>query len=141
MAAKRKEIPEEQKITADRLYNIRIQLGYTQAQFAKILDVAYSTYKKIEKGESGITVRHLRRLNKYLGISAEYMLLGDRTKMDETWLNIQDLSEKDKMRIFLRLYTYMKENCHTAFREQREWKKQDEQIQDVIEFFMTEAGS
>lgn len=84
MAAKRKKLSKEQKDTVERLYNIRIQMGYTQEQFAKILDVACSTYKKIEKGDSGITVHHLRRLNKYLGISSEYLLFGDRKHMDKT---------------------------------------------------------
>ena len=141
MAAKRKEITKEQKDTAERLYNIRIQLGYTQEQFAKILDVAYSTYKKIEKGESGITVHQLRRLNKYLGISGEYLLFGDRKDIDETWLTMEELNEKDKLRIFLRLHAYLKEACHTVFKEQREWKKQDEQVRDVIEYLTADTES
>lgn len=137
----KKVISKEQKDTADRIYNIRIGLGYSQAQFAKILDVACSTYKKIEKGESGVTVYQLRRLNQYLGISGNYLLFGDRTNMDETWLSVQNLSEKDKLRIFLRLHGYMKETCRTVFKEEKEWKKQDAQAGEVMKLLGVDSES
>ena len=129
------DILKEQKDTADRIHNIRTKLGYTQEQFAEILDVAYSTYKKIERAESGITVNQLRLLNKHMGISVDYLLFGDNKDFDETWISVQNLSENDKLRMFLRLHAYLKETCHIAYQEQEDCKMHDSQIQEILKLF------
>ena len=131
----KKEVPKEQRDTANRIYSIRNKMGYTQEKFAEILDVGYSTYKKIERAESGITVKQLRILKNQLGVSSDHVLFGDNEDFDATWIRVQNLSEKDKLHMFLRLHTYLKEICREAYKEQKDWEKQDGQGQDILELF------
>lgn len=134
----KKEITPEQKALAARLKNVRIQLGYTQEQFAEILDVACSTYKKIEKGESGITVTQLRLLKAKLNISIDYLLFGDNKDFNKTWISVQNLDENDKICLFLRLHTYLKENSRITCKELETSGQQDARIQEILKLFKTD---
>lgn len=132
---KKREIPEQQRDTAERMHKIRSKTGYTQEKFAEVLDVAYSTYKKIERAESGVTVNQLRLLKKQLGVSADYLLFGDNKDFEETWVTVQNLSENDKLCMFLRLQAYLKETCRGAYVEQADLKKQDDRMQEILKLF------
>ncbi len=134
----KKEIPKNQKDTAERIHNIRNKMGYTQEKFAEILDVVCSTYKKIERAESGVTVNQLRLLKDQLGISSDYLLFGENKDFEATWLMIQNLSENDKLCMFLRLQDYLKATCREAYKEQSDWKKQKGQVQEILKLFGTE---
>lgn len=134
----KREVSKEQKETADRIYNIRNKMGYTQERFAEILDVGPSTYKKIERAESGVTVKQLRIMKNQLGVSADHVLFGDNEDFDETWIRVQNLNEKDKLHMFLRLHTYLEEICHEAYKEQKDWKRQEGQKREILEFFKKE---
>lgn len=131
----KKDISEEQKALAGRLRNVRIQLGYTQEKFAEILDVACSTYKKIEKGESGITVTQLRLLKAKLDISIDYLLFGDSKDFDKTWMNVQNLDENDKICLFLRLHAYLKDNSRIALEAPETLTHKNAQIQEILKLF------
>ena len=133
----KKDISEEQKALAGRLKNVRLQLGYTQEKFAEILDVACSTYKKIEKGESGITVNQLRLLKARLDISIDCLLFGDSKDFNKTWINVQNLDENDKICLFLRLHEYLKENSRIAFEKPETPALQNAQIQEILKLFKT----
>lgn len=134
----KKEITAEQKALAERLRSIRIQLDYTQEKFAEILDIACPTYKKIEKGESGITVNQLRLLHHKLDVSIDYLLFGDSKDFDETWMNVQNLEDDDIAGLFLRLHAYLKtNNSHVAFKDPENCEIQDTQMQDILKLFKT----
>lgn len=87
-----------------RLQIIRENMGYSQEKVAEDLKVSYSTYKKIENGESTLMTKHLCRLNEAYGTSSDYILYGEEGSEDETILQfITNCSERDKMRILLYL--------------------------------------
>lgn len=131
----RKVIDEEQKEAGRRLKKIRLGLGYTQEQFAEILEVSVSTYKKMENGESGITVKRLRLLNSRLGVSVDHLLFGDKRDFSGTWMEVQNLGENDKLFMFLRLRDYLKEKCADMSARQEELETADEQIQEIMKLF------
>lgn len=41
-----------------------------------------------------------------LNVPAEYIIFGKKDEFDELWLKSQMLSDKDKLRFFMRLYSY-----------------------------------
>lgn len=103
MADKFKKQMEE---SANRLREIRLNMGISQEKFAEYLDISLSAYKKIESAENGISVKILRRLKEKFNISSDFLLYGDYKNLDDALEIIQNCSEADKMKIFLRLIKY-----------------------------------
>lgn len=66
-----------------RLREIREGLHYTQSQFAEALSIDVSQYKRIEKGESRITVDKLRKLYADFQIRPDFLLLGEESNSNE----------------------------------------------------------
>lgn len=89
-----------------RLKAIRTGNGYTQSQFAEILDMSYDGYKKMERGDVRIPIDKLVLIEERLNVPAEYIIFGKKDEFDELWLKSQMLSDKDKLRFFMRLYSY-----------------------------------
>lgn len=89
-----------------RLKAIRTGNGYTQSQFAEILDMSYDDYKKMERGDVRIPIDKLVLIEERLNVPAEYIIFGKKDEFDELWLKSQMLSDKDKLRFFMRLYSY-----------------------------------
>ena len=73
---------------------------------AEILDVSVSTYKKIEGARSQMTVDELRRLNKELKISIDYLLFGEQKDLDDVWERFLNCSESDKFLLMLKAINY-----------------------------------
>lgn len=90
-----------------RIKMIRKSLGYTQEQFAEILDLSLSGYKKLESGDVNLTLDKIYILNKKLGLSADYILFDAKAEFNNVWAEIFKLSEREKWRVFLRLYSYL----------------------------------
>lgn len=90
-----------------RLKLIREDRGYTQEQFAELLEVSTSGYKKIESGEVRIGIDKIQTLHKKLGISADYLLFDENTEFAEAWEKTINLPEEEKWKMFLRLYAYL----------------------------------
>ena len=131
----KKDLRKDKKETAERLRVIRNERGYTQEKFAEILDVAYPTYKKIERAESGVTVNQLRLMKEKLDISADYLLFGEGNDFDDAWVMVRNLSENDKLRMFLRLHAYLKGHFSVTSKEQEIWEKQGGQIKEILDLF------
>ena len=91
-----------------RLKAIRTGNGYTQSQFAEILDMSYDGYKKMERGDVRIPIDKLVLIEERLNVPAEYIIFGKKDEFDELWLKSQMLSDKDKLRFFMRLYSYFR---------------------------------
>ena len=91
---------------ADRIREIRRAMGLSQEKFAEYLDISVSAYKKIESAENGISVNVLRKLKERFSISSDFILYGDYKNTDELMDFLQNCSDADKMRIFLRLTKY-----------------------------------
>ena len=98
-----KNVSESRLQAAERLRNIRKNAGYSQESFAELLDLSVSAYKKIESGESGISIKCLMRLYKELEVSADYLLFGESLGVNALWGHILNCTEEDKMALLLML--------------------------------------
>ncbi|WP_302626129.1 helix-turn-helix domain-containing protein [uncultured Eubacterium sp.] len=91
-----------------RLYRIRETLGFSQEKFAEEIKISYTMYKKIEKGETSLSTKHLCRLNEVYGISSDYILYGKTNRnLKEVSRFIVNCTEYDKMYLLLYL-NYMR---------------------------------
>ena len=99
-------LSDERQDCANRLREIRINMGESQEKFAEYLDMSLSAYKKIESAENGVSVRVLRRLKERFDISSDYLLYGNYKNFDQVMDMVQNCSEPDKMKILLRLTQY-----------------------------------
>lgn len=68
----KKGTAEERMQSAQRLRHIRESAELTQEQFAEILGISVSAYKKVESGENNISLASLRCLHKEMSVSADY---------------------------------------------------------------------
>lgn len=101
-----KEIPQYRLEAAARLRAIRENAGYTQEAFSEILDMSVSAYKKIESGANQISLTCLRKMYTRMNISADYLLFGEISKVEEIWREIMVESETEKMVLMLKLMHY-----------------------------------
>lgn len=58
----------------NKLNQIRIEKGYTQADIAKVLNTSTQYYQKYEKGKHPLPISHLITLCKFYKISADWVL-------------------------------------------------------------------
>lgn len=56
-----------------KIKTVRKDLGYMQEQFAEILELSLSGYKKLESGEVHLTLDKIYLLKQKLGLSADYI--------------------------------------------------------------------
>ena len=91
---------------ATRLREIRMNSGYTQERFAEIIDISLSAYKKLESAENQISIDCLRKIERQLKVSADYVLFGEHRDREEVWKAILNCSEQDKLYLLFRLANY-----------------------------------
>ncbi len=101
-----KTLSTEQKEQIFRLRKVREDLGLSQEQFANVLGIGISSYKKTESYERQISMSTLTRLHSKLHISADYILFDEKTGQEQAWAEVLNCSEADKMIVFLRLFHY-----------------------------------
>ena len=104
-----KRIKEQRQECANRLREIRLTMDMSQENFADILGISLSAYKKIESGCNGISVSVLRKLREKFSISSDYLLFGSYEEYNNVMDVIQNCKEADKMRILLELTQYFVE--------------------------------
>ena len=59
-----------------RIQQLRIQHGYSQEKFAKLLNVDRSYLSRIESGKNGCSVDLLIQLSRLFNVSLDYIVLG-----------------------------------------------------------------
>lgn len=69
-----------------RIRKAREEMGYTREKFAELLDVSVSYMAEVERGRTGISVKMLVKICNVLGISADYILFGEKRTDDEKLL-------------------------------------------------------
>ena len=111
---------EEREASANRLREIRLNMGVSQEKFAEYLDISLSAYKKIESAENGISVKILRRLKSRFNISSDYLLYGDYKELSDAMDLIDNCTEEDKMKLYLRLTQYFVHDKKKIFVEEEE---------------------
>lgn len=68
--------------TGERIRKQRLLLGFTQDELAEKIERAAKYCADIERGSCGMSIETMLALSKHLGMSLDYMLLGN-TKEDE----------------------------------------------------------
>lgn len=129
---KKSEISAERKQSALRLRQIRENSGFTQEQFAEILGISLSAYKKIESGENQISLASLKKLKEEMSVSADFILYDRDESLDGVWYQILNCSEADKMLLLVRLLTYFTETKQRIFPLKEEQSKHDREILQFI---------
>lgn len=128
---------EERELAQNRrLRDFRKKNGYTQEQFAEILEITTSGYKKIESGECRLTKERIIMLTEKLNISEGYLLFGNRPNMDNAWVQIMGLSDREKMYILLRLNEYFVKIKKSSAFETEELVDVDKKIHMIIDDIM-----
>lgn len=59
------------QLTQRSIKSVRIDLGYTQEEFAKLLNINHTTYQKKERGESPLLAIELYQISKLSGVPME----------------------------------------------------------------------
>ena len=58
----------------ERIKNLRELKGLSAKELAEILDINQSTYSKLENDKKSISVSELRRITKFFGVTADYII-------------------------------------------------------------------
>jgi len=132
MEKKEYSIKERREIAA-RLRSTRESSDYTQENFAEVLGVSASAYKKVEEGENRISLAILRELRQKLNVSADYILYGDNQSLEDVWSRVLNCSEPDKMLIFIRLLEYFTIIKKSTFPLKGDNKGESEEILKIIQ--------
>ena len=69
---------EQMKAMADRIKGRRDSLGYTQEQFAEIIDLSASAYTKIENAFQKPALDTLIRIAGKLNVSLDFLVYGEK---------------------------------------------------------------
>lgn len=115
-----------------RIKTIREDLGYTQEQFAEMLELSLSGYKKLESGDVNLTLDKVYLLNNRLGLSADYILFGDKESFVDVWLEARKLPVTEKFQMLMRLYTYLSRRTN----DESVMKELMERVDEVVAEFM-----
>lgn len=118
--------------SAGRLRQIRENSGMTQEQFAEVLGISVSAYKKVESGENQISISSLRKLYYEMQVSADYVLFGRKQDLSEVWKSILNCTEEDKMLMFMRLMVYFTDAKKEAFPRKDKYSKEEEEILSLM---------
>ena len=66
----------------ERLRGVRENMKMTREEFSEKIDITDSFLGQIERGERALSVKTLRKVVKYTGVSADYLLFGNTTNND-----------------------------------------------------------
>lgn len=66
----------------ERLRGIREGMQMTREEFSEKTDITDSFLGQIERGERSLSVKTLKKVIKYTGVSADYLLFGKDSKND-----------------------------------------------------------
>lgn len=108
------------KEIAGRLKELRLNLKYTQEQFAEFLDISVQLYKKMESGENNISIATLHKMKKKLKFSVDYLLFGEKDDQEAIWNRVIALDDFDKEKLLLRLFVMMTSDDRRVSAKSRE---------------------
>ena len=74
----------------ERLRGIREKMHMTREEFSEKIDITDSFLGQIERGERALSVKTLKKVVKYTGVSADYLLFGQYTN-NETIQKINNI--------------------------------------------------
>lgn len=74
----------------ERLRSLRESMHMTREEFSEKIDITDSFLGQIERGERALSVKTLKKVVKYTGISADYLLFGKNSN-NETLQKINNI--------------------------------------------------
>ena len=77
-------------VIGERLRGIRESMHMNREQFSEKIDITDSFLGQIERGERSLSVKTLKKVVKYTGVSADYLLFGKDTN-NETIQKINNI--------------------------------------------------
>ncbi len=89
--------------TAARIKKLRERQGYTQEQIAEKSGLTAENYKKIEDGSNAMSITSLRKVQKVLDVSFDYILDGETEDREALWKKLNACDFHGRMMIFARL--------------------------------------
>lgn len=108
------------KEIAGRLKELRLNLKYTQEQFAEFLDISVQLYKKMESGENNISIATLHKMKKKLRFSVDYLFFGEKDDQEAIWNRVIALDDSDKEKLLFRLFVMMTSDDRRVSAKSRE---------------------
>lgn len=124
---------EKEKIeSALRLRKVREAANLSQEEFAEMLGISASAYKKVERGENHVSLACLKNLHDSMSVSTDYILYGDKENLDDTWCMILNCSEQDKMLLLMRLLAYFTKIKGSVFPAKDNQLQEDKDIMQYL---------
>ena len=90
-----------------RLREIRINLGLSQAKMAEMMDVTDDHYRKLESGNTGLTIGKLRLLYEKLQIEPTYLITGKQSVEFDLEKYLANCTKEQKNALFARSLEYL----------------------------------
>ena len=69
---------EDSIIIGERIRKIREDLKMNRERFSEMIDISDVFLGQIERGERSLSVKTLKKVVKYAGVSADYLLFGNQ---------------------------------------------------------------
>lgn len=78
----------------ERLKEMRIKRGYTQDEFAKMINISPSSISLYENGDREPSISMLKTISETLDVSSDYLLgLSDEKNKDKLKLSVNDFKK------------------------------------------------
>ena len=129
----KKDTLGERMQSACRLRHIRENAGLTQEQFAEVLGISVSAYKKVESGENQVSISSLSKLYKEMHVSTDYVLFGKNIDLNAVWNDLLNCLETDKLFVLLRLLIYFTEWKKGVFPLGEEITKEEQEFLHIMQ--------
>ena len=126
---------------AARIREIRKCAGLTQEEFAELLDISISAYKKVESGDNQASIDCLRNIKKKLNVSADYILFGKHEDAEAVWTQVLNCSSPDKALILARLFNYFVNVKDEKYISKEKQAAYDEHLLEFIKEFEGEIST
>lgn len=104
-------ILESKHSIGKRIHEFRITNGYTQAQFAEIIDISVNFLSEIENGKKGMSQDTIFKLCNHFDISADYILFGQKKEDSlpkNTLLELANQLSDEDLEILIEYLTALK---------------------------------
>lgn len=82
--------------TKEKVKELRVKHGMTQAQLGQILGVGQKSVSMIENGTNNLTLSQLELLSRYFNVSADYLLFGTQDAANIVEKDILNVVRSDR---------------------------------------------
>lgn len=107
------EYNKDDIIIGERLRGIRENMHMTREKFSEKIDITDSFLGQIERGERSLSIKTLKKVVKYTGVSADYLLFGqsNNNSTSQKINNILALSSETTSDFIYHIIMYSNEFC------------------------------